>query len=248
MALIIFHGDKGGVGKSAVCKAFVNWGIEEGYPIQIVDSDTRNPDVHRMFEGFSSPKKINLKTNDGWADLLDLCAENLSSANVALNLPAGSGDEDEKHKDVFMEATSQIGIPVILFWVIDLGVDSVNQLRQQLDNGVAKGMTRMICVRNQHFAPGSESFNKWNGSKTRQTFESNKGVTIDFPNLSTRVVTQLDSSNLPYSKALGAEGALGAWDSVTLKRWVMQTSELFSALNLPLVGTPKKSTDKPKAA
>lgn len=235
MAVVLFHGDKGGTGKSTVCRSFLDWGMERGIPSYCVDVDTRNPDVFRVFESFIPTEQIGLKTENGWANLIDRCAEMVETHNIVVNLPGGIGDEEEKHKDAFLEAARQIGIPVVTFWVINRGKDSVNQLRHQLENNLAEGMSRMVCVCNQHWAPEGEPFDIWEASKTRQMFEERGGVSINFPALSERVVTALDKSNLPYSKAF-ADGFFGAWDSVTLRKWKAQTSALFDSLDLGLIG------------
>lgn len=247
MALVLFHGDKGGTGKSTVCKAFVDWALTNGIPVHTIDADTRNPDVHRMFSGFSPAEQVNLRTEDGWAEMVDRMVEMGESRNIAVNLPAGIGDEDERRSEIFLEAAQQADIPIVLFWVINRGVDSVNQLRHQLENGLASGLRHMICVRNQHFAKEGERFDIWDDSKTRQMFEEIGGQTADFPALSDRVVSVLDKNNLPYSKAF-ADGIFGGWDSMTLKKWNTAKSEMFESLTLPLVGIEEMKSAPLKSA
>lgn len=247
MALVLFHGDKGGTGKSTACKGFVDWAQTHGIPVHTIDADPITPDVHRMFEGSSSAEQINLRTEDGWAEMVDRMVEMGETRNIAVNLPAGIGDEDERRSEIFLEAAQQAGIPIVLFWIINRGKDSVTQLRHQLEHGLASGLHHMICVRNQHFAREGERFEIWDDSKTRQMFEEVGGKTADFPALSERVVAALDKNNLPYYKAL-EDGIFGGWDSITLKKWNTAKAEMFESLDLPLVGLEAKKAAPLKSA
>lgn len=235
MALYLFHGDKGGTGKSTLCRAFLDWCVRGGIPVHAIDADTRNADVHRFFGKLVPTDCINLRTEDGWADMVDIMAEEAKAKDVAVNLPGGIGDEDDRRAHVFLDAAHQIGVPIVMFWVINRGVDSVNQLRHQLDHNIATGISRMFCVRNLHFAREGERFDIWDESRTRQMFESKGGKSVDFPALSERVVPILDKDSLAYSQAVDGN-LLGMWDAMALKRWLVQVDEFFTGLDLPLVG------------
>src|SRR5260363_128286 len=71
-SVILFHGDKGGVGKSWTCSIFLDWLVKCKLPVTLVDGDTRNPDVSRMFSDLMPTLNANLRIHDGWMDLPDL--------------------------------------------------------------------------------------------------------------------------------------------------------------------------------
>lgn len=243
--LTLFHGDKGGTGKSTVCKAFVDFCMSSALPVTLIDADCRNPDVNRMFGARVPGQCVNLRTEDGWASMVEAMTSGVGKTNIAVNLPAGIGEEDERRSEIFLEAAREIQIPVVLVWVINRGVDSVNQLRHQLEKNAFSGMTQMICVRNQYFAREGEAFDIWDDSMTRQMFEKQGGETKDFPALSDRVVTSLDKANVPYSEAL-AENLLGTWDRMVLQVWIRKVAAVFTEMHLPLV-TPESAGTKKSA-
>lgn len=243
--LTLFHGDKGGTGKSTVCKGFVDFCASSGRPVTLIDADCRNPDVLRMFGNRVPGHDVNLRTEDGWAGMVEAMTNGVGNTNIAVNLPAGIGEEDERRSEIFLEAAREIQIPVVLIWVINRGVDSVNQLRHQLEKNAFNGMSKMFCVRNQYFAREGEAFDIWDDSVTRQMFEKKGGLTVDFPALSDRVVTTLDKENVPYSAAL-TENLLGTWDRMVLQVWVRKVATFFSEMNLPIISgesvNPAKSS------
>lgn len=234
MAMIIFTGDKGGTGKSKAAQAFSDWSMVAGYPVHVVDADTRNPDVFRMFREHTKNECIDLRTENGWASLVDRCAASVDSTNVVLNVPAGIGDEDEKYGDIFMEACRDMNMPVVVFWVINRGVDSVNQLRRMLDRKVYAGAAAQICLCNQYFAPQGEAFDIWEKSQTKTLFEEAGGRTGSFPALTARAVSVVELDPKPFSVGI-AQNMFGTWDTFSVKKWIGLNRALFDGLELPLV-------------
>ena len=236
MALIFFNGDKGGTGKSTVCRSFVNYCLSQEIPVHVLDTDRTNPDVFRFCEGTDvSAECLNLRNEDGWAALVDACIDMRDKCNIAVNLPAGnSTQEGSGYNKVFFEAIKSIEIPVVTFWIINRGIDSVNLIRHQLDGGMMDDMTHIVCLRNQYFG-GNKSFT-WDESKTRKLFEERGGKTGDFPVVSDRVTDILDKNDaLPFYAI--QENLLGTWDKLNLQQWLKQVKELFDELALPLVRT-----------
>ncbi|MBC5823458.1 MAG: hypothetical protein GIX02_01305, partial [Candidatus Eremiobacteraeota bacterium] len=128
----VFHGDKGGVGKSFASFAFGDWLIADRTIVPlIIDADMRNPDVARLFTGLAPTREVDLRSHDGWielASLLDEAAEN----DVLLSLPAGIGDALDREAADWLESTRELGREVVLYWVINRTADSINLLRSAL--------------------------------------------------------------------------------------------------------------------
>src|SRR5260363_121572 len=78
-SVILFHGDKGGVGKSWTCSIFLDWLVKCKLPVTLVDGDTRNPDVSRMFSDLMPTLNANLRIHDGWMDLTDFMMKSVRS-------------------------------------------------------------------------------------------------------------------------------------------------------------------------
>lgn len=203
--VFLAHGDKGGVGKSFFVQSFVDYCLTAGIPMAVIDADTRNPDVHRMFAGATVVQKINLRRDDGWMDVIDFIKAH-PDKHVAISLPAGIGEDMQKEFIDFCRfLNSKVpGAPkVVMFWVINLFADSVNLLRQSL-NDVGQHIAKVVVVRNLVFGE-EKMFFMWDESPLRKELEA-KGVcaTVSLPALHLRVTSKLfDALDgvLPFSKA-----------------------------------------------
>ena len=79
-------GSKGGVGKSAVSMALLDY-LGELCPL-LVETDTANPDVAKAYGNVVRTELLDLDESDGWIELINLCAEH--SGPVVINSAARS--------------------------------------------------------------------------------------------------------------------------------------------------------------
>ncbi|MCW3587355.1 hypothetical protein [Burkholderia cenocepacia] len=223
--VFLVHGDKGGVGKSFTTQSFVDNALAAGVPMAVIDADTRNPDVDRMFAGATVCQKINLRRDDGWMDVIDFIKAH-PDKHVAISLPAGIGEDMQKEFLDFCRflKTKVPGNPkVVMFWVINLFADSVNLLRKSLDD-VGQHISKLIVVRNLVFGE-EKMFFMWDESPLRAELEG-KGVcmTISLPALHLRVTSKLFAALdgvMPFSKAAQYPEAfaLSASEQFKLETW-----------------------------
>src|SRR5690606_7221942 len=108
LPVILFDGDKGGVGKSSACGAFADWAHAQGIPIEVVDGDARNRDVHRIVDGMVPSIQINLRTHNGWMDFGDFVHNN-SDRCILVSMPAGVGNELPYEGPRFVRAIAEAG-------------------------------------------------------------------------------------------------------------------------------------------
>src|SRR5436305_1132812 len=127
MPVIICHGDKGGVGKSVMCSVICDWLGKSNINFALVDGDTRNPDVARMFKSTAPVAELNLRTHDGWMDLTDFMSEHTERV-IVISMPAGIGEELSKEGATFVNTIKLLDRPMNLFWIINRLPDSVNLL------------------------------------------------------------------------------------------------------------------------
>ncbi|MFX1767933.1 hypothetical protein PWP93_36295 [Paraburkholderia sp. A1RI-2L] len=204
--VFLAHGDKGGVGKSFWMQSFVDYALAAGIPMAVIDADTRNPDVDRMYAGATVCQKINLRRDDGWMDVIDFIKAH-PDKHVAISLPAGIGEDMQKEFVDFCRFlnTKVPGAPkVVMFWVINLFADSVNLLRESL-NDVGQHISKVVVVRNLVFGE-EKMFFMWDESPLRAELEG-KGVctTVSLPALHLRVTSKLFAALdgvMPFSKAM----------------------------------------------
>lgn len=206
MPVIICHGDKGGVGKSVQCSVICDWLRATGIDFALVDGDTRNPDVARMFKSTAPVAQLNLRTHDGWMDLTDFMSEHTSRV-IVISMPAGIGEELNKEGATFVNTIRLLERPMHLFWVINRLPDSVNLL-SEAEKTLGGDLAGRYVVKNLYFGP-AEKFTRWDSSSARTAFETAGGITLKLPELHERTVDKLYADNdaiMPFSLAIQPVG------------------------------------------
>jgi hypothetical protein len=66
-------GDKGGVGKSMVSMALLDYLLARGASTMLIGSDTRNPDVCKAYRDTLPCELLDLDKVDGWLQLVNAC-------------------------------------------------------------------------------------------------------------------------------------------------------------------------------
>lgn len=224
---IIVHGDKGGVGKSFVAQAAADFLSYRGQKVAVIDADTRNPDVSRMFANTIPCAQANLRSSNGWMDVMDFVVEH-PGYTIIMNTPAGIGEYMKSDMESFVRFLEgqDVSVEMELWWTMNIQHDSVNLFNEAYKNyGHFFARQRVIC--NLHFSNGDESsqgpFFLWHESPLRTKIEKNDGMTIFFPGLHLRVVGKLFAPAviMPFSHAIDAAAgeAVGLSHS---ERWKLQ--------------------------
>jgi hypothetical protein len=70
--LLLIGGGKGGVGKSLLSVALVDYvSVTDGRPF-LVETDTSVPDVYKTYSGDIGAELVNLDEREGWIELVNL--------------------------------------------------------------------------------------------------------------------------------------------------------------------------------
>jgi hypothetical protein len=199
---IVMHGDKGGVGKSMVAQAVADFLMSRGEKVAIIEADTRNPDVARMFNKNLPCSQTNVRSETGWMDVMDFVMKH-PGHTIILNTPAGIGENMAEDMASFAQflREQEVAVEMELWWVMNVQHDSVNLLGDAFKSyGQHFSRIRVCC--NLHFGEKS-AFMLWNESPLKTQMEKKNGLTIYFPALHIRVVQKvLDATQMmPYSDA-----------------------------------------------
>lgn len=240
--VIIFHGDKGGVGKSWTCSVFTDFLVKQQIPVALVDGDTRNPDVSRMFGDSIPVSNANLREHDGWMDLTDFMMAHQDKV-IVISMPAGIGNELRKEAARFGQTIQMLKRPVSMFWVINRLPDSVNLLNEALA-AIGEYLQNKFVVKNLFFGDEGK-FSRWDLSETRKRFEKSGGVTVKLTELHERTVDKLYADNdniMPFSAAVVAVNAadtsphgLTPSENMELICWLQDNHKTFEVLR-PALG------------
>jgi len=217
-------GSKGGVGKSKVSFALIDYLTENENKILLLETDTSNPDVYKAHHPHENDRLIckisDLDMPEGWIELVNLADEHPEYI-VVINSAARSNTGIEKYGTMLRETLGELNRELTTFWVLNRQRDSLELLRGFL-NAFPDALIHVY--RNMYFGT-PEKFSLYNDSKAREIIER-RGLTLDFPDLADRVADKLYSGRIPIKTAL-AEFPLG--DRAELRRWRQKCAEMFQA-------------------
>mgnify|MGYP004654118195 FL=1 len=225
--ILYVGGSKGGVGKSYMSFALLDYLTERNKKILLLETDTSNPDVFKAHakEG-SEPlecRQLDLDMADGWIELINL-ADEFSDHVMVINSAARSNSGIEKYGTTLKETLPELDRKLYTFWMINRQRDSLELLR---DFRASFGDAGPVNVfRNLYFG-ASENFERYNNSKIRKQIEETGGGSFDFPDLADRVSDMIYSERRSITQAL-QELPIG--DRAELKRWRAKYFAIFDTL------------------
>ncbi len=224
MSVYLFHGDKGGVGKSMLAATFLEYLLSRELPTVVVDGDRRNGDVARLFEQALPTISPNLRERSGWLDVADLMDDQPAN-DVVIVLPGNIGAELSDAGEFFRDALRELKRSLATFFVLNRSVDSVNLLRVFIEEFPEAG--KLIAVRNLFFGD-ADRFTRWNASNTRAAFLKSGGKEMDFEELLDSVV---DDSFAAKPPRRFTDTALTYAKKLTLRRWLDRNFAAFDSLS-----------------
>lgn len=154
-----FGGEKGGVGKSFVCRAASQYHIDKGNEFVLFDADRSNPDVKRIYRSlgcreaiFSEREKYEDKANSIYVSAQKKC--------TLVNLPAQIFVPFKEwfEKNELVEIASADGVSFCHWFVSDGGYDSLNLLSESLQ--YFKTDIQHVLVKNWGRCDDWEAFHK----------------------------------------------------------------------------------------
>lgn len=224
-AQIIFcAGGKGGVGKSILSIATTDTLYTDGVNPVLIESDTSNPDVYKIYGDVLDHRLMNLDTVDGWMDLVNF-ADEMKGRTIVVNTAARSQEGLQKFGKMLSENLPELGRELITFWVINRQRDSLELLRDYMDY---MPQSRIRVFRNGYFGE-EHKFELYNGSKLKETVEASGGRSFNFPDLADRVTDELYSRRVPVHVA---SQDLPMGNRAELRRWrVLAQDVIRDALN-----------------
>ncbi len=206
-------GGKGGVGKSVVSIGVIDTLLSRGEIPILVESDTSNPDVWKMYKGEIRCELVDLDKADGWIDFINICDDS-PDAVVVVNTAARSNRGVASYGATLNSTLPDLKRKLVTLWVINRQRDSLELLNDYMTSLAG---SEIHVVRNAYYG-ADEKFELYNTSKLRGQVESAGGRTLTFPDLADRVSDDLYSKRLSISKAmqslpLGNRAELSRWRS-----------------------------------
>jgi Mrp family chromosome partitioning ATPase len=116
--IFLVGGGKGGVGKSMLSMAVLDYLRATEHPPLLIETDTSAPDVWKAYKADVENQCIDLEQRDGWLELLDAIDRNAAIATV-INTKAANQVGLRKFGGMLTEALRQQRRKLVTLWVID---------------------------------------------------------------------------------------------------------------------------------
>lgn len=193
--ILVFDGEKGGVGKSMLARAVAFLVTLMSRLWRGFDLDPRNGTFERFHP--DQVDRINWLEPSAWDDLYLHIIQTDPHSVILIDLPAQVGSA-WANQAARLEATARhLKRPVIRLWTMSAGFDSVNQLHHSFHT-VCPAQT--IAVLNLHHAE-ERAFTTWKESNTRARLLQGGGLELRLPTLSAGVAKLLDDQNISFVAA-----------------------------------------------
>ena len=220
--IFLIGGSKGGVGKSMVSMAIIDYLQEQGESVLLIESDTSNPDVWKGYGECVETQLLNLDEADGWIQLVNLC-DSKPECVVVINTAARNNQGVSAYGATLNSTLAELKRDLVTLWVINRQRDSLELLKEYMD---AIPDSRVHVVRNGYFGE-EKKFELYNGSKIRTAVESRGGLSLNFPELADRVSDDIYSKRLSIAQAL-KELPIG--NRAELSRWKGEVKKTLEAV------------------
>ena len=209
--IFLVGGGKGGVGKSLMSMALLDFLHTMGRRPFLVETDTSVPDVFKSYGDAIGGEPVNLDEREGWIDLVNLVESHRESTFV-INTGARNQTGISNFGRTLSKALPELDRALVVFWMIDRKRESLELLA---DFREAIPEAEVHVVRNMYLG-AEKKFELYNGSNMKAEIESRGGRSLNLPELADRVTDAMNKSRLTIERALG-ELSLG--DRMELERW-----------------------------
>ena len=221
--IFLVGGGKGGVGKSMLSMALLDYlRAAENAPL-LIETDTSAPDVWKAYKNDVDSNCIDLEQKDGWLELLDILDRNAGTATV-INTKAANQVGLRKFGGMLTEALRQQKRKLVTLWVIDRKRDGLELLSGFVETLAKDERVEVHVIRNLYWGDEAK-FDMYNGSQLRKEIEGRGGRTLNFPDVADRVAEAINRERMPIHKA---REELPFGSRVELCRWQGEYRHMFA--------------------
>ena len=244
--VIFSDGGKGGVGKSIVSIALVDYLLTKDGTTLLIDADTTNPDVERLFHAHPGviAQLYDLRDEDDVFSFLSVFEEQADNVDtVVINLPACF--DFSQHMDTAIELFKALQFEVWAFFTINRQADSINLLGNSLTRGLLSRVDAAVVVRNGFFG-ADHVFERFEESKAKTQLLQQGGQVIYLPELFHRSLDQcLLEKKITFSEASRHEIQLVY--RFQIGRWIASVHQSFDRVFAHATGQPVNTSPSKKA-
>lgn len=220
--IILIGGGKGGVGKSLLSMAVLDFlNCTDCAPF-LVETDTSVPDVYKTYQDETGGELLNLDEREGWIELVNLI-ESRPDSTFVINTGARNQTGISSFGKTLGRSLPQLKRKLVVLWLIDRKRESLELLS---DFTEALPDAEIHVARNLYLG-AEKKFELYNGSKMKSAIEKRGGRSVNFPELADRVTDAMNKGRMSIGKAV-RELSLG--DRMELERWREECGNMLSGV------------------
>ena len=209
--VVFVSGSKGGVGKSIVTMAMLDYLTSAGRLVKLVETDLANPDVWRSYGRNLDSELLDLDQEDGWINLVNLLDSD-PQCTFVVNTPARSNEGVQSFGRVLIDSMAELNRRLVTLWVINRQRDSIELLDSYMQ---AMPLGRVHVIRNGYFGE-DRKFELYDRSQMKHTIKDQGGLSLYLPDLADRVTDALYTDRITLAEAAGK---LKLGDRAVLQTW-----------------------------
>ena len=212
--LIFCTGFKGGIGKSFMTAAVVDYLSTINDNIIVVDTDSTIPDVYKTFKDTYKTYTCNLFTDEGWSALLSICNKH-DECHIVVNCAAGSDETFIKNIHHVELASEILERKIASIFMLNDEKDSMNKL-SQFFNATHAFKNHHVAVVKNGYSGDDSVFGLYNTSKLKIEIESTGGISYYLPALTPHVRQKIKLERKSFADAAKI---LSFGDRIFLDAW-----------------------------
>ncbi|AFY92915.1 ATP-binding protein [Chamaesiphon minutus] len=218
--IYIIGSNKGGVGKSLLTMAILDYFSKNEQSCFLVETESRLMDVHRSYRHLPFAV-LDLSSESGASGLIDLGFGHPNEI-IIVNATAVSIEGIEKYSQHLITELSALDRPLITLWVIDRLTSSLDSLSAYIK--VMGGSTVHVAI-NNYF--GDENyFHAYQNSSLKVSIEA-QGKSLVFPTLNSYICDKFFNNSSTIEDA--ATGMLLGYRSL-LNGWRKKCHAIFDSI------------------
>lgn len=199
--LILVSGEKGGTGKSFVCRAILQWHLDNKIPFTAFDTDRSNPDIKRCYGRVADVNLGIFGEGQRYEDTANAIFNAAIKQRTTVNLPAQVFIPVKawvEQNDLF-EIAAEVGVTFTIWFVSDCGHDSLTLLRKSLE--YFKLNAQHVVVKNYGKTDDWQAYEQ--DASLQELIQTYQAKVVDFPKFIGSVVrNRIDELSLPFGEAL----------------------------------------------
>lgn len=225
--LNFYGGEKGGVGKSFVCRTAIEYLLNKNLSnFSVFETDRSNDDVRRIYAPVLPVKLAIFSESERFEDAANSIYNVATERRVLCNLPAQVFPAIRQWFEInqLAQLAPDDGVSFTLWFVTDGGYDSTKLLEKSLQ--FFGDSVRHILVKNWGRCDDFEALD--DDEELQFLLKQHAVTTINFPKChGSKARNKMDKESLPFSVAVDREK--GKFDSINRSRISRFLDEAFSA-------------------